>query len=303
MKTKLYLDPDGSIAAKLLAMFLAGMLAAAWWFFARMPGSSIVMVFGAAFMVMALWLEDDWRARFMVTLEISLLTGIMQFGFAMLAQQQWLQLFWMFGFSLLLLWGLSRRMASTVIIGIGMLSIVQPSGFQPGVDRFIDQLLAGGCALSVAALVDIGTATRRIQLTLKDYRRCLALRLQRVTATVPEEARHALDLELLHCSRIANHLLGRQRFLLPRHRAAALKAMNSLCRLHVISRAIVALEDAEAEDLRTLGDEIDRLAEVLRDSSAAVPAPASSLGPVSAASAVRQVIIAELTQLQKEAVD
>jgi len=276
VKTKLYSDPTGIVAAKLLAMFLAGLAASALWFLCRLPGSSIMMVFGAAFIVMAIEPENDWGQRCRSAFGIALFTGILQFGEAMLDQQKILQLFWWFGFAFFMLWRWPRRMAATIVIALGTFGITGPAGFQPGVDRIIAMLFAAACSITIFAGVEILSATNQIKQALVNYRLSLAKHLATLLNTDAKNQREAMQIEVYRVARVTNRLLLGMRFLLPIHRKQANDAREELAHLHVISRAITLLSALDEKITKEQQPYLTTLHELLENPNKAVTEPDTS---------------------------
>ena len=297
MKNISYLDPDNSIAAKVLAMTLAGLAAAALWFWARIPDSSIMMVFGAPFMVMAAGLEINWNQRFRVIMGIAFFTCLMQFGMAILDQQQIILLIWWMAFSFFLCWRWHRRVAATAVIALACFAIPAQQGFQPGIDRFICMILASGCALFSLSFVEISGAGLRIGKALRSYRHLLAQQVAIIAANPNSPVNPTLQIQTLRCARIANNLLDGQRFLLPAHRAAAEHATIPLEHLHIISRAIILLQCAPPQDLLQRKEYLEKLSQAIL-SVDTPPLMEASASPVIEEAAT--IIANQLSALQKQ---
>jgi len=254
-------DPHGEVTAKTAAMLLAGLMAASLWFVWRFPCGNIMMVLGAAFSVMAAYSLPRWKNKLTVIAAIAILGGGLQFVIAMLLHERWLLLGWLFVFSLLLFHYWNNRPAASIVLAVGGLGIAMPAGYQPGLDRLIAQLWAGGCAIVAIAMLEMTLTPWRIRLILRQYLPALGRNLQSANdgdnPSVPE------NLSILTHARKANQLLAGQRLLTRKLNAMALRAQPVLERLHVISRALILLRSASREERVAQQDRLAMLPEAL----------------------------------------
>lgn len=308
MTMKVKSDPDGDILAKVSAMLLGGLLAASLWFVFRVSDGNLMMIVGGGFIIMAVHGEPRWKDKMKIALLMAFYSGLIQFFMAMLLNDRFLLLGFMFASTFLLLYYWKNRVAASITLAIASIGIVQSTGFQPGMTRFINQMLSGGCALAGMAVVEYLLTSWRIRLIMQQYALVLNEQLTQLSSPTPSVAPEVLKIRIFSYGRKANQLLAGQRFLWECHNKKAEKARIPLEHLHVISRALVLLENTDPADrarhadaIRQLEKELLSMAENLKYgvSPETITAPPDDSAVSSRAGRAVAIIAGELAAMRK----